>query len=230
MKSAMIANNEAYFQNRKHAAYLLGERLMEFNNTNAVVLAVPGGGIHMGAYLADLLNLPLDVIPCRKIKHPADSHKTIGAVSNDSVVIRDPEHKFPQDYVYHQIQMLQHVIRIQNEHYDIERQQVSLEGRPVILVDDMLRTGDTMLACLKSVSKRHPSKIIVAVPNITPEAARTISDYIEAIIYLTIEPNAVINLYADFPQIEEEEVLEILRQNKVSQVSSFDDDALDLIV
>lgn len=214
----MIVHNEAVFQNRKHAAFLLGERLSEYNGSDAIVIAVPGGGIHMGAYLAQLLNLPLDVIPCKKIKHPADHHKTIGAVTSDSVVIRDPENVLPQDYVYHQIQLLQHLVRVQNARYDHERSKVSVQNRTVILVDDMLKTGDTMLACLKSIKKLSPSKVVVAVPNVTPEATRNIASLIDAIIYLTIEPNAFANLYAEFPEIEEEEVLEILHQSKGLQL------------
>jgi len=209
----MVVFNEAIFQNRRHAAHLLGERLMEYNKSDSVIMAVPGGGIHMGAYLSKLLSLPLDVIPCKKIKHPADPHRTVGAVSSDSVVVRDAGHELPQDYLYHQIQMLQHVIRMQNRNYDKERQQVSLADRTVIIVDDMLKTGDTMLACLKSIKKQNPARIIVAVPNVTPEATRTIANEIDAIIYLTIEPTAIANLYAEFPEISEEEVLEILRQN-----------------
>lgn len=216
----MVIQNEAVFQNRKHAAYLLGERLMEHGGTDAIVVAVPGGGIHMGAYLAHLLNLPLDVIPCKKIKHPADSHKTIGAVTADAVVIRDPGNMFPQDYVYHQIKLLQHVVKVQNEHYDKERSDIQLNNKTVILVDDMLKTGDTMLACLKSIKKHSPAKVVVAVPNVTPDATKKIADYIDAIIYLTIEPNAFANLYAEFPEIQEEEVLEILRQTKTDHVDS----------
>ena len=212
----MVIQNEAIFQNRKHAAYLLGERLREYSNTDAVVVAVPGGGIHMGFYLAQLLGIPLDVIPCKKIKHPADPTKTIGAVSIDSVVIRESGNEFPQDYIYHQIQLLQHVIRMQNKHYDDERTKVSLEGKTVIIVDDMLKTGDTMLACVKSIRKQQPKKVIVAVPNVTPKATSAIADEIDAIIYLTIEPNAVANLYAEFPEIREEEVLEILQQSKLA--------------
>ncbi|MEJ7646943.1 MAG: phosphoribosyltransferase family protein [Chryseolinea sp.] len=211
----MVIYNEAIFKNRKHAAYLLGERLREYNKTDAVVLAVPGGGIHMGSYLSQLLELPLDVIPCKKIKHPADPNKTVGAVSSDSVVVCDAGHELPQDYLYHQIQMLQHVIRMQHRNYDKERKQVSLHGKTVIVVDDMLKTGDTMLACLKSLRKQLPDKIVVAVPNVTPQAIRAIAGEIDAIIYLTIEPKAIENLYSEFPEIGEEEVLKILRESSV---------------
>jgi predicted phosphoribosyltransferase len=208
----MVISQEAVFQNRRHAAFLLGERLMEYRNTDALVVAVPGGGIHMGAYLSELLNLPLDVMPCRKIKHPADPQKTIGAVSIDSVVLPEQDRNLPQDYIYHQIQLLQHVIDMQARHYAAARPPLSFEGRTILVVDDIMLTGDSVLAVVKALRLRNPEKIVVAVPNVTPSATQLISGSIDGIVYLTIEPNAAGHLYAEFPTVAEDEVIEILRQ------------------
>lgn len=208
----MVIHQEAVFQNRRHAAFLLGERLMEYRNTDTVVVAVPGGGIHMGAYLSELLNLPLDVMPCRKIKHPADPNKTIGAVSIDSVVLPDQDRNLPQDYIHHQIQLLQHVIDMQARHYAAARTPLSFTGKTAIVVDDLMLTGDSVLACVKAVRRQNPEKIVVAVPNVTPAATQLISGAIDGIVYLTIEPSAADHLYAEFPAISEQEVIEILRQ------------------
>jgi len=208
----MVIQNEAIFQNRKHAAFLLGERLMEYSNTDAIVVAVPGGGIHIGFHLAQLLHLPLEVVPCKKIKHPADNNKTIGAVSVDAVVIHDDDNSIPQDYIYHQIQLLQHVLRGQIKTYNKDHKEPSLKDKTVILADDLLMTGDTMLAALKTIRKQTPDKVIVVVPNVTPEATRSIAEEIDEIIYLTIEPNNHGNLYAEFPEVEDEEVIKMLHQ------------------
>ncbi|MEJ1238233.1 phosphoribosyltransferase family protein [Chryseolinea sp. T2] len=215
----MVVPQEAVFQNRRHAAFLLGERLMEYRNTDNVVVAVPGGGIHMGAYLSELLNLPLDVMPCRKIKHPADPQKTIGAVSVDAVVLPEQDRNLPQDYVYHQIQLLQHVIDMQARHYAAARPAVSFEGKTIIVVDDLMLTGDSVLACVKAVKQHNPAKVVVAVPNVTPAATQLISGSIDGIVYLTIEPNAAQHLYAEFPPITEQEVIDILRQRAAAMES-----------
>lgn len=208
----MVVTQEAVFQNRRHAAHLLGERLLEYRNTSSILVAVPGGGVHLGAHLSEMLNLPLDVMPCRKIKHPAEPNKTIGAVSIDSVVLPEQDRSLPQDYVYHQIQLLQHVIDMQARHYAAARPALSFEGKTVIVVDDLLLTGDTVLACVKAVRRKNPEKIVVAVPNVTPAATALISSSIDGIVYLTIEPSAVAHLYAEFPTVSEEEVIDILRQ------------------
>lgn len=212
-RSTMVLHNDAIFQNRKHAALLLGERLMDYENSDAIVVAVPGGGIHIGYHLAQRLHLPLEVIPCKKIKHPADN-RTIGAISIDSVVLHEEDNTIPQDYVYHQIQLLQHVIRGQIGKFNKEHVQPSLRGRTIIIADDLLITGDTMLATIRTIRKQDPERIIVAIPNVTPEATRSIADEIDEIIYLTIEPNNPVaeNLYAEFPEVSDEEVFSLLQQ------------------
>jgi len=216
----MILHRSAIFQNRKHAAHLLGERLMELKDEDARVVAVSGGGIHVGSYLASLLDLQLEVIPCKKIKHPADESKTIGAVSCGAVVIHEDDNSIPQDYIYHQIQLLQHTILGQNRNYHKETLEQLLKGRTIILVDDVVMTGDTMLASLRSIKKYKPREIIVAVPIVTPEGIRAITDEYDKIIYLTIEPQPVGRLYADFPEVPEEEVLEILRRSRTKSIKS----------
>jgi len=213
----MVLPHAAIFQDRRHAAHLLGERLKNYRNTDTVILAVPGGGIHVGYYLASQLNLMLEVMPCRKIKHPADS-KTIGAVCTDSVVLREEDNNIPQDYIYHQIQLLRHVIQGQNSRYYQGRNRPSFTDKTVILVDDLIMTGDTMLACLKTIKKQSPAKIVVAVPAVTPEATRAIAAEIDEIVYLTIEPTAqtIKNLYAEFPNVCDEEVISLLELSRSS--------------
>ncbi|MDH4092259.1 MAG: phosphoribosyltransferase family protein [Cyclobacteriaceae bacterium] len=211
---AMIVDRTAIFQNREHAAHLLGERLMVYKNADAVVVAVSGGGIHIGAYLAKLLQLRLEVIPCRKIKNPADEQKTIGAVSAEAVVFHEEEHNIPQDYIYHQIQLMQHAIQRQCKRYHKETLRQLLEDRIIILVDDLVMTGDTMLASIRTIRNYGPLEIIVAVPIVTPEGTRAIADEMDKILYLTIEPQPMGRVYKDFPDVAQEEVLEILRKSR----------------
>lgn len=213
----MIITQTAIFQNRRHAARLLGERLQEYSDTDTVVVAVPGGGMHVGYYLASQLNLRLEALPCKKIRHPADNNKTIGAISVDSVVLHEEDHQIPQDHIYHQIQLLRHVIQGQISKIYSGLEQPKLKNKTVMLVDDLIRTGDTMLACLRTLRKQQPERIMVVVPAVTPEATRAIAPEMDEIIYLTIEPSAhtVSNLYADFPHVTDEEVINMLQLSRV---------------
>ncbi len=134
-------------------------------------------------------------------------------------MVHDDDNTIPQDYIYHQIQLLKHVIKGQSNRYNKGHIQPSLKGRTIILADDLLITGDTMLATLKTIRKQVPEKIIVAVPNVTPEATRSIAPEIDEIIYLTIEPNNPVtdNLYAEFPEVSDEEVMALLQQIRSNQ-------------
>ena len=133
------------------------------------------------------------------------------------MVIHDEDNTIPQDYIYHQIQLLQHVIKGQSNKYNDGHTPRSFKGRTIILADDLLITGDTMLATLKTIRKQVPEKIIAAVPNVTPEATRSIAPEIDEIIYLTIEPNNpdTENLYAEFPEVNDEEVIALLQEIRV---------------
>lgn len=213
----MVITQTAIFQNRRHAARLLGERLQEYSDTDTVVVAVPGGGIHVGYYLASQLNLRLEAILCKRIKHPADNNKTIGAVSVDSVVLHEEDNQIPQDYIYHQIQLLRHVIQGQISKIYSGLEQPKLKDKTVMLVDDLIRSGDTMLACLRTIRKHQPARIIVVVPAVTPEATRAIAPEMDEIVYLTIEPSihTISNLYADFPNVPDQEVINMLQLSRV---------------
>lgn len=189
---------------------------MEYSDSDTILMAVPGGGIHVGYYLAHQLHLALEAIPCKKIKHPADNNRTIGAVSSESVVIHEEDHCIPQDYIYHQIQLLRHVIQGKISKYYGSLEQPNLKNRTVMLVDDLIRTGDTMLACLRTIRKQQPAKIIVVTPAVTPEATRAIASEMDELVYLTIEPTiqAMGNLYADFPNVPDEEVISMLQLSR----------------
>lgn len=187
---------------------------MEYQNADAIIVAIVGGGIHIGAHLSKLLGLPMEVIPCKKIKHPANDNKTIGAVCAESVVIHEEDNHIPQDYLCRQIQLLQHIIRMQNEKYHKGTLKDRVRNKVVILVDDVLMTGDTMLASLETIKKYNPQEVVVAIPIVTPEGARAIAGKIDKLMFLTIEPQPVGKLFAEFPDVSEDEVLSILQQSR----------------
>ena len=204
----MITTPVIKFEGRQHAATLLAERLFPYRNTDAVVVAIPNGGIPVGYHLAKQLQLPLVAMACKKIQHPGDPSKTIGSVSSDEIVMHEVGQDIPQDYIYHQIMMAQRSMKAEDERCNQPGPLTCLKDKTVILADDFLKTGDTMLACLKAAQKQQPGKIIIAVPVATPEAINAFAGKVDEIVYLISEPGLaqVSKWFDEFPQVAESEV------------------------
>jgi predicted phosphoribosyltransferase len=199
------------FQDRAEAGYQLGKALTDYSNTNAVVVGIPRGGVCVAAVIAEMLSLPLEVIPCRKIRHPADSTRTIGSVSEDDVFIHDCSHTIPQDYVYHQIVLLRSSIAHQRKEYYGSTRQGTFRDRIVIIVDDLLSNSDTLIACLRSIRKQNPLKVIVAVPIVGADAARIVGAEADELKCIRTEPvpGHPFEYFVKFPRIDDKKVKEL---------------------
>ncbi|MBL7859336.1 MAG: hypothetical protein JNM57_16710 [Cyclobacteriaceae bacterium] len=213
----------AILHDRIHAAHLLGERLMAFRNTDAVVLGIPRGGVPVGYHLAKMLNLPFDIILCKKITHPGCAEKSIGSVSLDDVFISSESCRdVPQDYVGHQITLIRHSLAAQHNFYKGSTASLEVSHKTVILTDDVLTTADTMLAAVKSIRKKMPASIIVAVPVTTAEASVSLAQETDDFIFLMMESlgSPIGHGYENYPDITEDEVKELIGQTVNSKQST----------
>ena len=183
----MQAVTQTKFQDRAHAGYLLANKLEAYRNTDAIVVGIPTGGVAVGAAIAGTLFLPLGVLPCRKIPHPVDSTRTIGSISADDVFLGHCSHTIPQDYISHQIALLRDALKHDKHRYCSDEVSTSFLHKTVILVDDVLLSGDAILACIRSLRKQIPLKIVVAVPIVSAEAARIVSAETDDIVFLQME-------------------------------------------
>jgi putative phosphoribosyl transferase len=198
-------------QDREEAGYLLSRLLAFYKNSTAVVVGIPHGGVCVASAISEALSLPLEIISCRKIKHPANGKKNIGSVSEDDVFINDCSHTIPQDYVYHQIALLQNAMAHETKKYYGSAQRQSLRYRTVILVDDMLASSDTMMACLRSIKKHNPLKIVAAVPIVAAEAARIVSSEADDFKFIKMESSleSPQEYFVEFPKIDDDKVKEL---------------------
>lgn len=203
---------------REQAGHLLSEKLIAYKNTNAVVIAVSYGGAPVAFWLAKLLNLMFDVMPCRKLIHPGNSSKTIGAISVNDVYMHEDIENIPQDYVYHQIEILRNSLKQECIFFDRTKSHSSLRDKTVILVDDVLINSDVMVASLRGIRKQKPLKIIVAVPFAIAEATSNVAKETDDLIYLQKEHGVqcVRDLYMGFPDVSKEEVKDLLKESQVS--------------
>jgi putative phosphoribosyl transferase len=200
------------FRDRKHAAHLLAEKLDYYKNSDAIVVAIPRGGVPVGHHLAQALQLPLDVIPSRRIKDPAYSNQTIGSVCLGGSDFVENMYDIPQDYIYHQVTMIKYSLRCQYKFYRGNDTPICLKGKTVLLIDDKLNCENQILASVRSVRSQQPQKIIVAAPVASAYALRRLQNENCDVVCL-IAPsrtNAMEAFYEYLPPVTDNEVKELL--------------------
>jgi putative phosphoribosyl transferase len=207
------------FRNRQHAGELLAARLSAYRSQpNAIVLALPRGGVPVAAVLARELGISLDVFPVRKLGAPSHPEYAMGAIAVNGLVVL-------HQYAIASLRISQSAIDavIAREHEELLRQErvyrdprppLILAGKNVILVDDGLATGYTMLAAIRAVREQHPVRIVVAVPLGPAETLDLLRPEADEVVCVHIprELFAIGQFYEDFSQTTDEQVHEALRE------------------
>lgn len=205
------------FRDREEAACQLAQRLKGRELCNPVVLAIPRGGVLTGAVLARELGADLDVVLSRKLRAPGQPELAIGAVSEDGYIyLNDCARQIPGLTVEYLTRERHHQlaeIARRKKLFRTVRPPAPLAGRSVIVTDDGIATGSTMIAALQVVIEQDSREVIVAVPVASPDRlAEVRRSCDEMVCLLTPEGfSAVGQFYADFRQVEDEEVVELLR-------------------
>jgi predicted phosphoribosyltransferase len=205
-------------QSRQHAGSLLAEKFVTHRLAarDAIALAIPQGGIPIGHELALILGLPFEVVFSKRIRHPAHSDQSIGAVSLDEVSLQESTQFIPQSYVLNQISMLQRELQQQFQSYYGNRTRKSLREKTVLLVDDVLRDTDELSACLHVIERQEPSKIIVTAAIASLRVINFLEEEDIEFHYLFPEISQQSRPYTYFPPISEEEARNVVRQATAS--------------
>jgi len=209
--------NGERFEDRQQAGLLLAERLRDVPLVRPVVLAIPRGGVVVGAALSQALGAELDVILSRKLRAPFQPEYALGAIAEDGSIILNPDAlqliRDIEEYLEAERQyQLQEIARRQKLIRSI-RPAADVEGRTVIITDDGVATGSTALAALQTVQVRHPHDLILAVPVGPPERLRALARHCDRLIYLLAPADfhAVGQYYQRFEPVEDSEVVDLLR-------------------
>lgn len=207
------------FHDRAEAGRLLGAQLAARPlPPNPIVLALPRGGVPVGFEVARALSAPLDVVVVRKLGVPWQPELAMGAIASGGVRILDYNLIQHEGVSQQQVEAIaareEHEAQRREQLYRAGRPNLVVRDRPVILVDDGLATGSTMLAAVKCMKSLHPSTVIVAVPVASRQACVLICDEADDCLCLaTPSPFiAVGEWYQDFRQTSDREVRELLQQ------------------
>jgi putative phosphoribosyl transferase len=196
------------FKNRNSAAVELVEKLAKYKNKNAIVLAIPRGGLPIGAVLAKALGLPLDIVLSKKIGHPYNQEFAIGSVSLDGVFLDENAKLVSTEYIKKESQRIVNDLQQKYKLLMGNKEPLNIKGKTVLLIDDGIATGNTMIASLKTIKKKEPLKIIVVSPVSPPDTVRKLEKYADEVICLIIPEgfHSTSEFYEDFSEVSDNEV------------------------
>ncbi len=208
------------FADRAEAGRMLAERLAAMALPDPLVLALPRGGVPVGAEIARRLAAPLDVAFVRKIGAPGQPELAIGAIADgaepETVLNTRLVRKLGlgQDYIDAQAQRELAVVEQRQRQYASARPAVDPKGRAAIVVDDGVATGMTMQAALRQVRRRKPARLIAAVPVASRQAVRLIAREADEVVCLSAPRGfgSVGSFYRSFLQVSDEEVAALLTE------------------
>jgi len=203
------------FASRVDAARRLAEALSRYGGKNPLVLAIPRGAVEMGRVLADGLGGELDVALVRKLRSPTSAEFAVGAVDETGWAYVAPyAAQYGADAAYlEQEQRLQlETLRKRRAEYTPARPPIDPKDRIVIVVDDGLATGATMVAALHAARAKAPARLVCAVPVAAPDSLALVKPHCDEVVCLETPPEfyAVGQFYREFAQVEDEEVVTLL--------------------
>lgn len=189
----------------------LAAKLRKYRNDPCVVLAVPRGGVPVAYAVASELGFPVEVVLTKKIGHPMNKEYAIGAASlTDHFII--PHENVSDSYIEQELATIRTRLKEMYKRFMGDDQPQQLEGKTVIVIDDGIATGNTMLGTVHVLRKSNPGKIIIGVPVASQSAVRKLAKVVDEVVTVLVpdEFYGVGAFYEDFAQVSDEEVMSYL--------------------
>jgi putative phosphoribosyl transferase len=201
------------FRDRSHAGRELAEMLDEFRGSAAVVLAIPAGGVPVGAAISQELGLPLDVLPVSKVLYPWTTEAGYGAVASDGSVWLDEERVRSYGLSAEQVQRAVDEARAKVERRVARlragRAALGVEGGALIVVDDGIAAGSTMRTAIAALRKVRAASVVVAVPTAHKSALDVISKLADSVYCANVRAGAsfaVADAYVEWRDLTDDEI------------------------
>lgn len=203
------------FQDRREAGQVLAGKLEHYRGRpGLLVLALPRGGVAVGFEIAHALHSPLDVFVVRKLGLPGHEEFAMGAIASGGIRVMNPlpGMTVSPEAIAEVVAREQAELARRERLYRGEQPALDLQGRTVIVVDDGLATGSTMLAAVLAIRQLRPARLVVAVPVGAPEPCRNLRAQADELVCAAMpSPFGAVGLwYRDFPQASDDEVHALL--------------------
>ncbi len=213
-----------YFDDRNDAARQLADALRKYRGRNPLVLAIPRGAVPMGRIVADALEGELDVVLVRKLTAPTSGELAVGSVDESGwTYVADYARDMGVDdeYLEEEKRVQLDVLKRRRALYTPWRRPIDPAGRVVIVIDDGLATGATMIAALHAVRARKPATLVCAIPVASGESLVRIGTLADEIVCLEtpVGFHAVGQFYLAFDQVSDDTVTRVLRQREPAATS-----------
>lgn len=216
------------FRNRSDAGRRLAMALSAYKGRDAVILALPRGGVPVAAEVAEALDAPLDLILVRKIGVPSQPELAMGAVVDGAapIIVRNQEVIELSGTTADEFDAVcaEELAEIERRRklYLGERTRAPITGQVIIVVDDGIATGATTRAALKAIRNRKPKELVLAVPVAPPDTIEQLRGEVDALICLETPASfgAIGCFYRDFRQVSDEEVMQVLKRFPVKRKTS----------
>ncbi len=204
------------FQDRREAGIKLAEALENYRGPDVVVFALPRGGVVLGAEIAKKLQAPLDLVLTKKIGHPGNPEYAICAIAEEGEPLCNPLELSMVDpeWFQNEVERTRAELKRRRKEYLGEAKPREVKGMVVIIVDDGIATGFTMMAAISEMKRREAKLVIVAIPVTPQDTALKLKGMGVDLVSLNIDCNylgAVGAYYMDFRQVTDSEVISLLK-------------------
>ena len=206
------------FEDRNEAGRLLAEKLMNYKNSDAIIFGIPSGGVPIASELARSLKLTMDLIIVRKIKIPYNPEAGFGAIGPEGEIILNErvlsQLRLTEKEMQEEITKTKDVLKKRDRLFREERPLPIMKDKTIIIVDDGLASGYTMISAIKFIKRKSPQKVIVGVPTGSGKTVDLVLSFVDELVCLNVRnrfPYAVAEAYRNWYDLTDEEVLRIIK-------------------
>ena len=214
-----LQNKHYIFEDRKEAGRLLAKKLIKHKESRGVVFGIPSGGAPVAREIADTLKWQMDLIIVRKLQIPYNPEAGFGAMGPDGEIIVNKglldQIRLSEDEINVQTKNTMDVIESRDRIFRGRRPYPSLKDKIIIVVDDGLASGYTMLAAVRFLKKRFPDEIIVAVPTGSRDTIDFVLPEVDELVCLNVRTGfsfAVADAYKNWYDLTDEEVISVIKE------------------